>query len=933
MRKEISYIPIALLLILVASMFTGTARAFVYPNPPPNGSLDTLYELYGPHIDQILCKEYASNTAEYDQLLAGAIDFCDTPLTSTYRTTAYPAGFKNDPNVLVENSGGQYNYYVIDFNLDNQTPMPNPMVGPRPNPVWNAPDATYTHGIPPITSDQYFRLACASLFNRTQFIKDVGDAFIPIFTPIPSYMTSWIWTGCPNYTISDDYAISKLNQGCIYKDSATNPGQWYWDYNTYLTGSNATHTPHNPPSTAELAACQLMLISRADTNRYDAGELLYAALTRIGFGFGGGHTYGFKEGIGGTEAYQLWGLDKNYLMATLGWTMVGPNPDFLYAGYNGANFYDDSGAGCPDQSCLNDSFINTYTYNIMYAKDGASGLGWVYPTGHDAWDNCYLFQQRFFQICPEICMDSPASFMASSKFYTGGNNATIVGGGDPEDTYRKQNWLGVCNALSVGTGTSWFTYLNAYPNGSLYGDGNMTARMGWMGGTGFPVHLNPVYSEWAWDAYVLGWIYDAPGYRDPYSLAWKTDLITSWTTSQWYDSASHTNKTAVAMTLRPDVYWSDGVPVTIADVIFSLVTCGPLMVNMGMTPPWWWPTAQMVQSMTILTPDTVQILFNAPSCWAEGWALGGFYIIPEHIWKSLILGGVNMVQYAPDPNMIATGPFRYVSHTVSTVSLVANKPSSKVKTDNPASSSAGYLPYNLTHAINLLNSPIGYHNYCPIYIEKSLPARFDILSRLDTVTGTFTVTLTNKLLDPNATLQVNKTVLIDNVLQTDPHANPISVVPGYPDVETFSYNFGLGEHNVSASAVVVGPLNIIDADGHSHANPWIGQVISDPMHTYVTRVEDIGGSNYYIDIDQERPGSTGSAYYALVGQTGYNVTLAAELPTPDFLVNLKDVFACALAFGTTPGMSRWNAVCDVNKDYIINLKDYYAICLAFGSLY
>jgi len=439
----------------------------------------------------------------------------------------------------------------------------------------------------------------------------------------------------------------------------------------------------------------------------------------------------------------------------------------------------------------------------------------------------------------------------------------------------------------------------------------MTARMGWSGGLGFPVHINPVYSEWAWDAYVLGWIYDAPAYRDPYTLAWKTDLITSWTTGKWLDPATNTNKTAVTMTLRPDVYWSDGVPVTISDIIFSLVTCGPMMVGMGMTPPWWWPTAQMVQSMTMLAPDTVQILFNAPSCWAEGWALGGFYIIPEHIWKSLILGGVNMVQFAPDPNIIASGPFRYVSHTLQTVLLYANKPGSVVKTDNPVSSSLYYLPYNLTHAF-FLTSPEGYHNYCPIYIQKSLPTMFYVAGRGVNATGTFTVTLTNKLADPAASLLVNKSVWIDGVLQTDPHANPITVAPGVPDVETFSYNFNIALHTVKAQAVVVGP-DLIGA----LANPWKGQVISDPTYAYVTIAQDIGGSTYYADI----------------GQTGYNATLAAEFPTPDFRVNLLDVYACAVAFGTTPGMSRWNSVCDVNKDYRVNLLDYYAICTAFGSLY
>ena len=50
----------------------------------------------------------------------------------------------------------------------------------------------------------------------------------------------------------------------------------------------------------------------------------------------------------------------------------------------------------------------------------------------------------------------------------------------------------------------------------------------------------------------------------------------------------------------------------------------------------------------------------------------------------------------------------------------------------------------------------------------------------------------------------------------------------------------------------------------------------------------------------------------------------------DFKVDLKDVFAAALAYGSFPGHPAWNAVADINGDYKVDLKDYYAICKKFG---
>jgi hypothetical protein len=50
----------------------------------------------------------------------------------------------------------------------------------------------------------------------------------------------------------------------------------------------------------------------------------------------------------------------------------------------------------------------------------------------------------------------------------------------------------------------------------------------------------------------------------------------------------------------------------------------------------------------------------------------------------------------------------------------------------------------------------------------------------------------------------------------------------------------------------------------------------------------------------------------------------------DLRVNIKDPYACAMAFGSRPGYPNWNVECDVNNDLKIDVKDYYAIAQNYG---
>jgi hypothetical protein len=72
--------------------------------------------------------------------------------------------------------------------------------------------------------------------------------------------------------------------------------------------------------------------------------------------------------------------------------------------------------------------------------------------------------------------------------------------------------------------------------------------------------------------------------------------------------------------------------------------------------------------------------------------------------------------------------------------------------------------------------------------------------------------------------------------------------------------------------------------------------------------------------------------YGLWNVTSYNVTVTftADL-NRDCTVNILDVFAVAMAFGSKSGDANWNAVADLNKDNVINILDVFAVANDYGK--
>jgi hypothetical protein len=870
---------------MLISMIAVPVKAFVYNE---TATFDNNYEFFGPRIDWLQFKMYEGLDSMWIALQNGEIDITDWPLTSAW----YTKFSDENPEVLLMAATGitEAGMYVMDFNYNPEPRMGNPPGSPpnRPNPVYDQ-----VNHIPPISNNVFFRLGVGHLFDRAGMSAFLGTAGASILTPMPLYMgvlvAGYLWPYATGYAYDFAQAEGNFSLGHIYQNTThITDGHWtrYWDYNN-----------NGKEDAGEAAAAVIIQTWRADAYRKWCGEQLHTALVAMNFTcpIGVGDTNGGIR-TGGAN-YQQVMLDKSYHITTLGWINMGPDPDYLYDLYNyDAGYWDDPESSCPNSAALNDPVLNNASYYIKTA-----------PTPALAKEPCWSFQQRFEAICAQIPLFANTEVKASSKYYTGGNKGVI--NGDIEDIYRtyapandsRRYWEGFCDQMAYGT-NSWFTMLNAYPDGYPYGtNGNMTLRYGWKE-VGYPEHINPFYSEWYWDAVVLSAMYDTPGYRDPYDLStWRGDLVRSWSVGTWNDSHTipDTVKSKVTMTLRSDIKWSDGTPLTIADLIFSLVEAGPLMISKGFQPPWWWPTGSLVRSLSIIDAYTVEILWDVNSCFVESWTLGGFSIVPKHIWKPIIETG-NPSQVTPDVNCIGSGPFRYVAWSPgNSLVMTANKPGSTVTTDR-----SGSVP---------ITSP-GYHAYLPV--EDPITAKnstgFVATKFVNGTAVTIDVTTTNLWWGGTLNVDVTKKITWPNAtVTTDTYVESLAPHTSHTHSETFTWPRCMTTIEVW--------LNI------TSAGSWFHKAFYEKKMVWGSIREDIAGSNIYKDYNYYYP-------YTYVNPTPPPLTKAYNdsVPTPDCKVDAKDVSGAAAAFGAKPGDLKWWSVADIVRDYKINAKDIAAIASKFG---
>jgi hypothetical protein len=242
-------------------------------------------------------------------------------------------------------------------------------------------------------------------------------------------------------------------------------------------------------------------------------------------------------------------------------------------------------------------------------------------------------------------------------------------------------------------------------------------------------------------------------------------------------------------------------------------------------------------------------------------------VLPVHIWKPIVQYGYP-TGFAPDPNVVGSGPWRFSSFTPSdSMILIANK----------------------------LDAGASYRDSGPIDVDIHT-LDFSSKSNPDSLV-TFRVTLQNIWLNRSieAALTTKEYVYFDDQLLFTSTKELFSCKP---QVENISCFLSKGFHNITVSVYVEGPPKL----DSMHNNPWISQWVNVTLSIWSTIPYDIVGGRF---INQ-------------------------YMSAPDIKVDIQDISCAARSFATCPSDARWNVFADVIANYRIDVRDIAFIARRFG---
>ncbi len=829
---------------------------------------DTKFQKFGPRADRLLIK-LENETAEWYALANGEIDITDWPLSKEYydlftSNTANPAtGLPYNETINTVFYGSELSLIILDINNNNNEHLGNPPDPSYPNPVYPNP-----------TSVKEMRQAIAHLVDRSQLDTIIGEGFYePLYTIVPhqGYRHPDIRPEGALENITYPYgraaAETLLDAGGFPVNSTT--GWRFWDRNN--------DSIEQPDEYLELKFPMRTDPMRTDDERRSAfANFLADELDTVQIRVN-------RMWLHPVDIYQHVMSEKNFHLYIGGW-QFGVDPDHLILWC--WDYYWHPGF-CYNYAGVKDEEFCETAIRTIEAK-----------TQEEALKNATLAQLIFAENAYGVPLWSYAGSKAISRYYTGGNTWQPITPDDGENQYRGQYWEGAVDVSGVGIDNFW-SFLNMHPQGHIRGDGeNMTIRWGFK--TPELTMLNPVSAEWFWDWNVLSLIYEPLIQRNPYNLAEFIPWLAEDFQISTYTHPLNGECTKIRLKLRPDITWHDGTPLTTADVYFTWVELEQLLREQGIPPPPWWHWEEILD-IKLYDAYNFELLFSQQSMWLWGRA-SSTIILPKHIWKPLIetAPGDVMSGFAPDPNLIGSGPWRLEEYVEgSHVLLVANRPDDTVQTNLPGSTP--------------VTSPKGYYRHHPIIAEAMVngtrSAKIDYYTqpyRVDykvynlydqPITGDISITYPNE-----TTIEFRDTVITTEANWTHSWIGEITLF-----------------RTTSVEVNVTLPTEFEGVYSWTHA--FYGTII-----TYKD-----GWFGLYKDIIPyfDGPDIAGSNLYDDLGLTEYPYKF--QLPTPDFKIDMKDIAQVARAFGAYPGHPRWYmGIGDINNDYIVDMKDIGNTARKFG---
>lgn len=140
-----------------------------------------------------------------------------------------------------------------------------------------------------------------------------------------------------------------------------------------------------------------------------------------------------------------------------------------------------------------------------------------------------------------------------------------------------------------------------------------------------PKTLNRIVSEETTTSEIMDLVFDAVVERDMLTLDWAPNLVESW------DIAD--DELSVTFTMRPDLKWSDGEPLTAEDVVF---TVNEIMMKEEVEGSYRdaFFVGDELSTVELIDEDTFRL--TVPQIYADIISLANFIAVPQHIFEPLI---------------------------------------------------------------------------------------------------------------------------------------------------------------------------------------------------------------------------------------------------------------------------------------------------------
>ncbi|MEM2567977.1 MAG: ABC transporter substrate-binding protein, partial [Candidatus Bathyarchaeia archaeon] len=599
MKKKVLCMVFAVAMI---ALMVFPVSAWVYPDCTE----DKLWERYGPRAKDLLIHLFDNDPAEFAALEAGVIDIIDWPIPkTTYEKWTKPP---YNETIKVVNYGPEFGLFILDMNSNGNEYLGNPPDPEYPNPVYPNPMANV-----------WLRRAIDHLIDREAIVAlpEIGAGFgYPMYTVMPPAMAKYLLD--------------------VYGDPTI---PWAWEYSpskaaAILDDPTKANMPIGPSGYREWngQVIKLKFYIRSDhPGRKRIGEILVEELKNLGFYMVTGENVFFATS---GECFLKVMVQKDFHLYTGGWGL-GVDPDHLILW--SWDYYWHPGF-CYNYGGHNDPEFNEAAEGVMYANTQEEAVA----IAHEAqYRHCLMV------------LGAPLYCVAGNKAYSRTNV-----GGHASDTTEGKTWYGVVNVMGYGIDNGW-TFMNMHPEGFETSD---VTIIDW----GFKVpelkQLNPIYASWLFDWNVLGQIYESLLVRNASDLGEFLPWIAESFEVGTYTHPIYGNCSRIRFTLRPDVRWSDGTPLTVADVFFTFVELKQILEARGFPHPWWWSNVQNILSFSILDPYNFEVLLDVKSYWAVGW-IGGNIILPKHIFKPIAVSGNPQQDYFPKEVLVGSGPWKFEEYS------------------------------------------------------------------------------------------------------------------------------------------------------------------------------------------------------------------------------------------------------------------------------